>query len=173
MGSQHENFYPGLHCSCQTPVEYASSAWSSSARTNLDQLNKTQNAWLRIITSGMKTTPISEMERTAGLLSLEERGEEKLLRQSEKMKRLPSHPLHIKFEANTKNRHKRESNPPGQSAAIQTQDPFISTQPTTGNASKLWGLASRNSNHHPRHPRHPSQGAPHRRRPEVTDPRSP
>ena len=85
----------------------------------------------------MKTTPISKMEKTAGLLSLEERREEKLLRQSVQMKRLPSHPLHIKFEALTKNRHKRESNPPGQSAAVQTQDPFISTQPTTGNASKL------------------------------------
>ena len=44
-------------------------------------------------------------------------------------------------------------------------------QPTTGNASKLLGPASRNSNHHPRHPRHPSQGAPHRRD-EVTDPGS-
>ena len=89
-------------------MEYASSAWSSAAKTNLDQLTKTQNVGLRIIT-GMKTTPISELERTAGLLSLGERREEKLLRQSEKMKRLPSHPLHSKFEAPTKNRLKRQN----------------------------------------------------------------
>ena len=57
----------------------------------------------------MKTTTISEMERTASLLSLEERTEEKLLRQSEEMNRFPSHPLHFKFEAPTKNRLKRQS----------------------------------------------------------------
>ena len=62
-------------------MEYASSAWSSAARTNLDQLTKTQNAGLRIITDGMKTTPISKVERTVGLLSSEERREEKLLHQ--------------------------------------------------------------------------------------------
>ena len=85
-------------------MEYASNAWSSAARTNLDQLTKTLNAGLRIITRIMETTPISEVIKTAGLLSLEERREEKLLCQSEKMKRLPSHPLHSKFEAPTKNR---------------------------------------------------------------------
>ena len=74
-------------------MEYASNACSSAARTNLDQLTKAQIAGLRIITGGMKTTPISEVERTVGLLSLEERKEEKLLRQSEKMKKLPSHQL--------------------------------------------------------------------------------
>ena len=88
---------------------YASSAWSSAAKTNLDQPTKTQNAGLRIITGGMKTTTISELERPAGLLSLGERREEKLLLQSEKMKRLPSHSLHSKFEAPTKNRFKRQS----------------------------------------------------------------
>ena len=88
-------------------MEYASNSWSSAARTNLDQLTKTQNAGLRIITGSivcMKTIPTSEVQRTAGLLSLDERGEEKLLSQSEKMKKLPSHPLHSKLEAPTKNR---------------------------------------------------------------------
>ena len=82
--------------------------WSKSANSG-DQLTKAQNTGLRITTGGMKITPISEAERTAGLLSLEERREEKLLRQSEKMKRLPSHPLHSKFEAPTKNRLKTQS----------------------------------------------------------------
>ena len=44
-----------------------------------------------------------------GPLSLEESREEKLLHQSEKMKRLPSHPLYSKFEAPTQNRLKRQS----------------------------------------------------------------
>ena len=52
-------------------MEYASNAWSSAARTNLDQLTKAQNAGLRIITGGMKTTPISEAERAAGSISPE------------------------------------------------------------------------------------------------------
>ena len=56
-------------------MEYASNACSSAARTNLDQLTKTQNAGLRIITGGMKTTPISELERR---VDLEEGREEKL-----------------------------------------------------------------------------------------------
>ena len=90
-------------------MEYASSAWSSAAKTNLDQLTKTQNAGLRIITGGIETIPISELGRTAGVLSLGERREDKLVRQSEKMKRLPSHPLHSKFEAPTKTRLKRQS----------------------------------------------------------------
>lgn len=67
-------------------MEYASSAWSTAAVIKLDNLNKTQNTGLRLITGAMKTTPISAMEKTAGLLSLEERREEKLLRQSEKIK---------------------------------------------------------------------------------------
>ena len=57
----------------------------------------------------MKTTPIAAMEKTTGLHSLEERREEKLLRQTEKMKRLPSHPLYQKLQEPTKNRLKRQS----------------------------------------------------------------
>ena len=77
------------------------------------------------------------------------------------------------WSSHQKQTQETESKPPVQSASAETQDPLISMQPTTGNASKLWGLASRNSNHHPRHPRPPSQGAPHRWRAEVTDPGSP
>ena len=90
-------------------MEYASNAWSSAAKIELDQLTKTQNARLRIITGGMRTTPISELKRTVGLMSWGERREEKFLRQSEKMKRLPSHPLRSMFEAPTKNRLKRQN----------------------------------------------------------------
>ena len=138
MGSQHENLDLGLHRNCQTPHGVCLQCLVICCKDNLDQLTKTQNAGLRIITGGMKTTPISKLERTAGLLSLGERREEKLLRHSEKMKRLPSHPLHTKFEAPTKNRLKRQS-PNHLVKALQqeTQDPLIRTQPPTGNASKL------------------------------------
>ena len=90
-------------------MEYASNAWSSAARTNLDQLIKTPNAGLRIITGSMKTIPTSEVDRTAGLMSLDERGEEKLLRKIENMKRLPSQPLHSKLEAPTNYRLKTKN----------------------------------------------------------------
>ena len=52
----------------------------------------------------MKTSPISEVERTADLLSLEEKRADTFLRQSKNVKRLPSHPLRRKFEAPTMNR---------------------------------------------------------------------
>ena len=90
-------------------VEYASTSWTTAAKTNTTRLNKIQNASLRIITGGMKTTPIAAMEKTTGLHSLEERREEKLLRQTEKLKRLPSHPLYQKLQEPTKNRLKRQS----------------------------------------------------------------
>ena len=41
-------------------MEYASSAWSSAAKTNLDQLTKTQNAGLRIITGAEVPTPLAD-----------------------------------------------------------------------------------------------------------------
>ena len=65
-------------------MECASSAWSSTARNNLDKLTKAQNTGLRTITGGTKTTFISDVERRAGHLSLEERREEKLLCQNKK-----------------------------------------------------------------------------------------
>jgi len=90
-------------------MEYASNAWATAAKTNTDCLDKIQNSSLRLITGGMKTTPISSMEATSHLSTLHERRDEKLLRQNEKMKRLPSHPLHTKLQAPTKNRLKRKS----------------------------------------------------------------
>ena len=90
-------------------LEYASPSWSTAAKTNTARLSKVQNAALRIITGGMRTTPITAMEKTAGLHSLEERRQEKLLRLSEKLRRMPSHPLHKKLQEQTKNRLKRQS----------------------------------------------------------------
>ena len=90
-------------------LEKSSTAWTTAAKTNTEKLSKVQNAGLRLITGGMKTTPIAAMEQATGLQSLEERREEKVLRQAEKMKRIPSHPLHRKLQEPTKNRLKRKS----------------------------------------------------------------
>ena len=64
---------------------------------------------MRIITGGMRTTPIAAMEKATDLQSLEERRSEKIHRQNEKMKRVPTHPLHQKLKEQTKNRLKRQS----------------------------------------------------------------
>jgi len=65
-------------------LEYASTAWTTAAKSNTKKLDKVQNKSLRIITGGMKTTPLTEMEKTTGLQTLEERREERVFRQSEK-----------------------------------------------------------------------------------------
>ena len=90
-------------------MEYASSAWSTAAKTNKARLDKVQNLGLRCILGAMKTTPIYEMEKTASIPPLETRREEKLLKQGERLRRLRDHPLHGKLQASTKNRLKRQS----------------------------------------------------------------
>ena len=57
----------------------------------------------------MKTTPIADMEKTSDIESLQNQRQMKVLLHSEKIRRLPSHPLHIKLGEGTKNRLKRNS----------------------------------------------------------------
>ena len=57
----------------------------------------------------MKTTPIKETEKRAYLEPLELRRTFKVLTQTEKVRRLPGHPLHKKLAAPNKNRLKRRS----------------------------------------------------------------
>ena len=90
-------------------LEYGASAWNTAAKTHKDKLDKVQNLGLRNILGAMKTTPITEMEKTANIQPLETHLKEKVLIQGEKMKRLQSHPLHSKLQALTKNRLKRKS----------------------------------------------------------------
>ena len=90
-------------------MEYASTSWSTAANTNKAKLDKVQNWGLRMVLGAMKSTPIAHMEKTADIEPLENRRKVKILRQSEKMKRLPSHPLHTKLKIPTKERLKRKS----------------------------------------------------------------
>ena len=90
-------------------MEYRSSAWATAAKPNTNRLTKVQNAGMRIISGGMKITPVTAMEECTGLLPLDLRQEEKFLTHSEKLKRLPSHPAYQHLQAHTKNRLKRSS----------------------------------------------------------------
>ena len=57
----------------------------------------------------MRSTPIQQMEKTTDLQPLECRREYKAAIQGEKLKRLTSHPLHLKLQHGTKNHLKRKS----------------------------------------------------------------
>ena len=90
-------------------MEYATTSWATASNTNKAKLDKVQNIALRAITGGMKSTPIKEMEKRTDIEPLESRRELKVLTQTEKLRRLPSHPMHKKLTAPTKNRLKRKS----------------------------------------------------------------
>ena len=90
-------------------MEYASTSWITASKTNKNKLDKVQNTGLRTILGAMKTTPITEMEKTADLEPLDARREFKTLVLAEKVNRLPTHPLHTKLNSLTKNRLKRQS----------------------------------------------------------------
>ena len=90
-------------------LEYGSAAWATAAHTNTNRLAKVQNAGMRLITGGLKTTPVNTLKATTGLPSLDERREEKVLIQHEKLQRLSQHPAHQQLQEQTKNRLKRRS----------------------------------------------------------------
>ena len=90
-------------------VEYSSTSWSSSATSNKAKLDRVQNWGLRMILGAMRSTPINDMEKTANIEPLENRRNTKILTQGEKMRRLPSHPLHSALDKATKNRLRRKS----------------------------------------------------------------
>ncbi|XP_041374190.1 uncharacterized protein LOC121387231 [Gigantopelta aegis] len=90
-------------------LEYGSSAWSTTAETNQQALDKVQNQALRIITGSMKSTPIKDMEKTAAIQPLGERRDAKIMIQAEKFRYLPNHPMKQRMDGLTKNRLKRSS----------------------------------------------------------------
>ena len=90
-------------------LEYGMSAWATASKTSTNRLVKVQNAGLRLITGGMKTTPIQQMEKHTGIHTLGERREQKVLTHSEKLRRMPTHPMQEKLQQLTQNRLKRKS----------------------------------------------------------------
>ena len=89
-------------------LEYGSTAWSTTAKTNQQALDKVQNQALRLITE-MRSTPITEMERLTGVQPLCQRRDAKSMMQAEKFKCLTNHPMKTRQEGLTKNRLKRSS----------------------------------------------------------------
>lgn len=90
-------------------MEYSSPAWSTTAKTNQQVLDKVQNQALRIITGAIKSTPITFMEKITGIQPLQKRRQTKVLLQADKFKALPDHPMKARLEGFTKNRLKRGS----------------------------------------------------------------
>ena len=91
-------------------LEYGSSTFGTAASTTLQKLDKIQNTGLRILSGGRKfSTPINEMESLAGLKSLEEQREEKIVLQAEKYKCLQRHPKHKKMSELSSYRIERSS----------------------------------------------------------------
>ena len=91
-------------------AEYASTTWKIASTANRYKLDEVQNMGLGIILGAMTSTPISRMEKNpADLQPRGTRREYKTLAQTEKAKRLPSHPLHDKLQYRTKNRLRRRS----------------------------------------------------------------
>ena len=74
-------------------MEYATTSWATASNANKSKLDKVQNVALRAIVDAMKTAPIKEMENRADLEPLELRETFKVLTQTEKICRLPGHPL--------------------------------------------------------------------------------
>ena len=65
-------------------LEYSSTAWSTTAKTNQQSLDKIQNQALRIITGSMQSTPFTFMEQTTAIQPLQQRRQAKVLLQAEK-----------------------------------------------------------------------------------------
>ena len=90
-------------------LEYGITAWGTAAKSNIQKVNSVQNQNLRIITGGMKSTPIIQMETHAGLESLQERKDTKLLVQRLKYKAQPNSKMHPRINSLSSNRLKRTS----------------------------------------------------------------
>ena len=83
-------------------MEYGAAVWATAAKTNTERLDRIQNAGLRMITGGLKSTPIETMETATELSSLKKRREEKIMILHEKLQRIPSHPAHLQMQEATK-----------------------------------------------------------------------
>ena len=90
-------------------LEYGSTAWSTSKKTNLKLLDNVQNQALRIITGSMRSTHTQQLEKHAKVQPLSQRRELSNQLQADKFCSLRKHPMKKKLEGLTKNRLKRGS----------------------------------------------------------------
>ena len=90
-------------------LEYGSTAWTTTAKTHQQTLDKVQNQALRIITGSMKSTPITAMEDVTDIQPLTDRRDAKILMQADKIKCMPHHPMRERFSKPIRTRLKRRS----------------------------------------------------------------
>ncbi|XP_064646246.1 uncharacterized protein LOC135499431 [Lineus longissimus] len=90
-------------------MEYGTTAMTNAAKSNTEKLNRVQNQAARIITGGMKSTPITAMETIAQLQPSQDRRDVKVMIQAEKFKRLTNHPMHQRVKKVSRKRLKRSS----------------------------------------------------------------
>ena len=90
-------------------LEYSMAAWGTTAKTNFDRMSRVQNQALRIVTGGMKSSPIVDLETTCGIQSCEDRRDTKILNQAAKFKQLENDLMEKRMQRPTKVRLKRNS----------------------------------------------------------------
>ena len=88
-------------------MEYGLPIFATAAKTSTQRVEQIQNMGLRIITGGMRSTPVTAMESMSGMHSLHERRNEKI--QTEKYKSLETHPMNKKMQEPNNNRLTRSS----------------------------------------------------------------
>ena len=126
-------------------IEYGAATWCTSAKTHVDKLNKIQNQATRIMTGGMKSTPIQALEKTTCLQPLDDRINTKVLIQASKFKRLSSHPMKRRMDVPSKSRLQRSSFVP-KSNQLRKQDrdlphhipQFVASPPWEDGKSKIF-----------------------------------
>lgn len=106
----HHNILKKTYSGYVRPVlEYGIAAWGTAARSHQQRVNQVQNQNLRVMTGGMKSTPITEMETISKLASLEDRRDQRTLTLHEKFKRLSKHPMHTRMGKPVRSRIGRKS----------------------------------------------------------------
>ncbi|GFS19603.1 reverse transcriptase [Elysia marginata] len=88
-------------------MEYGIAAWGTASKTNFQKIERVQNHSLRIMTGGIKSTPINSMESVTGLESLEDRRKKKIVCQYTKFQNLANHPMCKLITNNPRKRLKR------------------------------------------------------------------
>lgn len=90
-------------------LEYGAPATCTTAISNQKTIDRLQNQAMRIMTGSMKSTPITAMETTTGLMDMNSRRAMKMNIQAAKFDRLDNHPMHCRMNERSECRLKRSS----------------------------------------------------------------
>jgi hypothetical protein len=82
-------------------------AWTTVVKINFDRISRLQDQALRIITAGMRSTPINALEKNHTFVK--DRRDMKTQVQAEKLKRIPHHPMYQRINGYGQGRLKRSN----------------------------------------------------------------